>query len=357
MHRARSAAAVALLVLASSADAQTAQLDATGARNSTLVSDSRVGPDVGVNNPIYLPTPGPGGPISGFVNLLFNRGGGAFSACTGTMLSNRKILTAAHCVSDGTSLTSANFFARFRVGTGNTAADWVTLRGSGYSVRDGYTGNVIDGRDVAVLTLDSDAPSWTRKHGITNQTPLQKAAIGGYGLYGRAGFAGVGDDQFTNRARVRQGFNIFETTCNSSLLCATAASSDPAAGPGGVLLADLDRSGRSSNSAICASLGFCNAGFDGFEEVGISFGDSGSGAFAADGSILGVASFGFLTENGEAPFGALFGYACVAFSTVNAECDGNARWVTSQVPEPATFTMTAVGLLGLLGVARRKRVA
>ncbi len=353
---------VLALSLAFVAPPLTAQLSAPAmggtASSITIVSDRGEGPGEGLDNPIYQRGGfGAGSVNAATVNLWFRDATGTVgSACTGTMLNARQLLTAAHCVSRGGALTSASFTARFRVGAGTTAADWIEVSGTQYAVRDGYVGGAYDERDVAVLTLSDDAPNWAIGNGLSDSPALGEARIGGYGR------AGVVDDlflvqsnQLTDAAVLRTGYNMFETTCRTGGQCARADDPD-VAGFGGILLADMDRSGRSANGALCA-LGFCTAGLDGLREVGVSFGDSGSAAFDVQGRILGVASFAVLFPGGTALAGFEFGYACVANVAGNEGCQSNHRWVQSQlVPEPSTYAMLATGLVGLLAVARRRRV-
>ncbi len=360
----RQSAALGLaLSLASVAQAQasaTAQVDLNSVSNFTMVSDNRApGAGVGIDNPIYRAGGfGAGSANASVVNLWFNRVGGGISGCTGTMLNARQILTAAHCVSNGSALTSTSFTARFRVGAGNTAADWIEVTGNQYAVRDGYSGQVIEERDVAVLTLSADAPAWAAGRGLADGPALVRSTIGGYGRYGVIGGPQSFSDQFNNNAIVRSGWNIFESTCRTGGLCAGAGNPD-FAGFGGVILADADLSGQSGNGFLCATLGFCNAGFGDFMEVGINRGDSGSAALDANGRIIGVASWGSISDPGSLiPVGGNIGYACVANVAGNAACQANYNWVQAQVvPEPSTYALMATGLAGLAAMARRRRKA
>jgi hypothetical protein len=86
------------------------------------------------------------------------------------------------------------------------------------------------------------------------------------------------------------------------------------------------------------------------DEVGLGRGDSGGPALF-NGMIVGVASWGARLDNTYPSFGwgSINGHA----STVNA---ANLAWIQSQViPEPGTYAMVVVGLLGTGLVARRRR--
>jgi V8-like Glu-specific endopeptidase len=345
-------------VVASTANAQATFVRADGEHHHTVVTgDTLVGPGVGIDNPIYLPPPTDAN-YTGVVNLWFRGANGAVaSACTGTLLNSRKILTAGHCVSTGTNALSwSSFTARFR----NADGTFTEVNGTGFAVQANYSGNVLEEQDVAVLTLSADAPATARTYSLFTGNPLVDYTMAGYGRTG-TGLTGDGNtanNQFNAVNVLRAGRNRFESTGRDDQTFATALNADPSA-YGGILLSDFDREGQSTAGFVCTNLGFCNSGIA--RETAIGRGDSGSAAFTNTWQVLGVASWGSGSGGVLSRFGNYFGYACVANYSANARCQENYNFVQAQlnpnavVPEPSTYALMATGLIGLFGVARRRR--
>ena len=333
------------------------------------------------NDPRYL-TPYGSTPWDGVAQLYMrNAGGNVASGCTGTLLDGgRAILTAAHCVSNGASLTAFSVDVRFLGPLGFVT--YTVSTQSQIHVRSGYNGSVINTRDVAVLYLDRTADAAIPRYGLFQGNPLlAKASLVGFGTSG-TGLTGANDGNnfFNNNVIRRQGNNRWEATCSTGGSCTANGAGQALRG---VLLDDFDNGlsapAAQNGNGMCRFFGMpladptfgpmlCQTGY-GLDEVGLGPGDSGGPGFLGQ-QIAGVASF--LATLGGDPFPSggfqsLNGHACVAnYVSPDAgfansdDCAANYGFVTDQmalaaVPEPATFALLATGL-GLVGlVARRRR--
>lgn len=348
---------------------------ASGNVSTIVVSDYGSG-GTGYNNSRYTANRSAGSTYSGVVNLWFRDANNAVQgACTGSLLTGGKILTAAHCISN---VAYTSFTARFyQTGTG-----WVDVQGTEMVAKTGYvTGNVVSEHDVAVLTLSSTPPSFARTYSLAVGPVLgETITLAGYGRIGQ-GVSGdaYSSNQFNDNALLRTGKNVFETTCITDLNddtdtdhCATFASG-LAATRGGILLADFDVGGVDPrftdptpvySDGLCGRLGFCTPSVgDAFEEVLTGRGDSGGANFLSDWTVAGVTSFGWFNGSVGARLGYQAGYTCVANVDDNAGCQSNYNWVNEQlgivpdpvtVPEPATGGLVAMGVLAMGVVVRRR---
>ncbi|MBI3789598.1 MAG: trypsin-like serine protease [Gemmatimonadetes bacterium] len=364
-------AAILAAALAHTAAAQlpTWSLSTAGNASTPFQAQSMLVGAVGsnTNDPRYSTPRGAGN--DGVAGLLITKPSGTF-LCTGSLLmSGQDILTAAHCLANSSGVVDATSVQAVFFPNGSSGS--FTVTSTSFRVNSLYNGQVINDNDIAIIRLATPitTPGIDRYNIWTGPIPTNNTVnFVGFGLRGSGalGFtAGAGSR--------RQGLNRFDFF-NSP----------------GVLISDFD-SGNQLNDASCyfnPGSSFCDLG-TGADEVGLGGGDSGGPAFITSGGqryIAGVASFGATFGLGLVnPFGI-----CVPAGDPRASTDatgclpGNflalgpdidnslngtfgefnghvstayqAGWIMNNtVPEPASFVLVGSGLLGLLGVMRRRK--
>jgi hypothetical protein len=384
-------AAVALMPVAAMANNTTSGSSGglSWEASSNVVGQTGTGTAAAVppGNPIYL-APNASG-YSGSVGLLMTYSNGQQFVCSGSLLTSGKILTAAHCVSDGAYQTPGGVAAGlvrtqvlFQNAASNAADESVyglpagvtAIDVTNYNVHWGYTGEVIDQNDIAVLTLADAAPAFAQAYDIYTGGDLTgdqfnvngfgtRSVTGGVdGTTGPGAGAGVG--------RRRQGDNIYDYRLGDAAFDgfftdrgANGRNFFGAAEIDFSFISDFDN-GTATNSQACrlasvlvaggtagaTALGFCTNGV-GPLEVGIAGGDSGGAAFI-NGRIASVNSYSL-------SFGTGFGDFKTGLQSSWGELNGfvptyiHADFING-VPEPGTWAMMILGF-GFVGGALRRR--
>jgi hypothetical protein len=364
--------ALATMAIAPAAFAQSGQIN-VGDAEKIMVTSRTTGATF--NDPSFFPA---ASALTGQANLNLNYVGVGNIGCTGSLLwTGRHILTAAHCVSESSGdIRVSSGTVRLRNGVGG----FNTYSVSGLAaVKSGYSGNVVEEQDVAILTLNTEVASVHTRYNIhSGDATGSRSLLAGYG---RTGTGINGDDtpttQFTATPDLRRGWNRFDTSCTEAAgpspifaTCANNANANKGAF-GGILMMDFDLPTNPNASDLCTSaLGICVGPESGgamgtFDETGVGRGDSGGGAFnEASGGIVGVASWGVGNGTNLSQFGRVNGYACVANYAANARCLENYNFIintigapTVVIPEPSTYALVATGLFVMGVVARRRRSA
>nr|WP_205958336.1 PEPxxWA-CTERM sorting domain-containing protein [Qipengyuania sediminis] len=399
------AAVVALLPAAAAAQTNTASGSKDGLEwtaSSNIVGQNGTGTLAAGGNPEYF-APNRDGTknFSGSVGMLMTYANGSQFVCSGSLLTSGKVLTAAHCVSNGAGV-GTNGVAPGLVRTqvlfmndeasnadafvyGNPPVAGVTaIDVASYSVHFAYTGQVIDQNDIAVLTLSQAAPAFAQAYDLylpgDNELKGEVFNVNGFGTRSiTGGIDGTtGPGAGAGPGRRREGDNLYDyrfgDAAFNGFFTNTAPGGENFFGSARVeytYVSDFDRSGFAANSQSCrlasalvsgataaertanaTALGFCTNGL-GLREVGIAGGDSGGGAFI-NGQLASVNSFGLT-------FGTGFGDFKPGLNDSWGEMNGFVptfihRDFIAGVPEPGTWAMMILGF-GFVGGAMRRRGA
>ncbi len=367
--------ALAPLVLASAAEAQVKT--AAGVRDGlaweaqtriigmTPTSSVALPGTGGGGDPIFFPS----GTKAGTVALIMDYGGGSRFICSGSLVSSRSIVTAGHCVSDGAGTSNPlTTTAYFYTGDPNERTPFspsaIAIDVTRYYVNPGYSGEVIDQNDIAVLRLGADAPDFATIYDLYIAGDLTGTGFNVAGYGGRSTIGGtLGVDSRTGF--LREGDNIYDYAWGNGEFGGFFTNRD-ANGEGFFGFGDYELSfvsdfdsGLGANDMACliagavgASAGFgCNLGV-GAREVGIAGGDSGGPGFV-NGKLASVNSYGL-------SFGTDFGDCRAGLNSSCGEYSGyvpiyiHEAFISGAVPEPASWAMMIAGF-GLVGGAVRRR--
>lgn len=325
---------------------------------------------IGGGDPLYFPTANKRGTVA----LIMEYSDGSRFICSGSVIGGgMSIATAGHCVSGGAGTanpikTTAYFFKgdpneRTPFQTGGVSIDV-----SRYFVNPGYSGEVIDQNDIAILRLKSAAPSWANVYDLyTTDINGLDFNVAGYGTRSTVGGASGNTAPAGGRTGfLREGDNTYDYAWGNAAFGGFFTDRD-AAGENFFGLADVqfsyisdfdnglaaqDQAGR-----IAAAVGAGNAFNDlglGAREVNIAGGDSGGPGFI-DGKLASINSYGLTFGANFGDFGGglnsgwgeFSGYVPVFIHTdfINA---------AAAVPEPSSWAMLIAGF-GLTGAAMRRR--
>jgi hypothetical protein len=333
-----------------------------------LVGVTSTGTIASGGDPIYLPSRPERNSV---VALIMDYGADGSFICSGSLLSDRaSILTAGHCVSSGAGtagpLAVTAYFYDGPNGDATLTSVGTAVPISQIFVHPGYTGEVIDQNDIAVLRLSVEAPAFAQGYNINQSGALEGKNFTVAGVGGRSTVGGnLGVNAGTGR--LREGDNRYDFTLGDAdffgFFTDIDANGENFFGTAQIehsIISDFDN-GLVANDASCilgvAAFGgnpgrFCDLG-RGAREVGVAGGDSGGPQFFK-GKVSSVTSYGL-------SFGADFGDAVAGLQSSFGEYSGyvptsihTAFIRDSMVPEPGSWMMMIAGF-GLAGTAMRRQ--
>lgn len=290
----------------------------------------------------------PGGPYEGVAMLTISIPGSGTFICSGSLLSSgEEILTAGHCVTNGSgsfvagTTVKVSFDSGTSISTGNITVD------PSYNPSDEVA-------DLAVIHLGTQAPASAERYGLYTNTDEQ-FQIMNIVAYGETGWGGTGavagsyGTKYQGENRV-DGFigdiPTFVSDVNSS--------TSPWVSNGSTLLFDFDNGLVANDVGSYSPFNDPDLGL-GVDEVDIAPGDSGGPEFIS-GLIAGVNVFGvgfagapdISPNKTNSSFGEIAGGMRVS---------SYSDWILANetTPEPSTLILTGCGLLMLVWSRRKFR--
>lgn len=358
------AAALAAFTFAAPAHAQktVTSVDGRWTASQEIIGQTSTATVAGGGNPIYIP---PRPQYSGVVGLLMDFGAQGAFVCSGSLIGRDTILTAAHCVSGGAGtpgpLSTTAFFyggpddpALYAGGAGI-----VQIGVSQITVNPGYTGEVIDQNDIAVLRLSENAPEFAPVYRLSSISDLTGVnhEVAGYGVRSDTG-GSIGSNLGTGR--LRSADNRFDFRFGDADFAGYWTGVFGNANVDNVWISDFDngtafRDGSCNvgifegfSNAVFQSSKYCDLGRGAREGIG-GGGDSG-GAYFVDGELAAVHSFGlwYRADESNNRFGQLKGAVSVAF---------HRDFILASIPEPTSWAMMLSGFALVGSAIRRKQVS
>ena len=330
---------------------------------------------IGGGDVIYKPSSNK----SGVVALIMQTAQGGF-ICSGSLIGNRYIATAAHCVAgaDGQRnaiTTTAHLFNGDPDQRTVAAGVSQTIQVSHYFIHPNYTGDVIDQNDIAILRLSEGPSAQFERYDLHTPTTLTGAIanIAGYGTRSTVGgAAGTTPPAGARTGYLREGDNKFDYAWGNPLFqgffTEVIDGTNFFLGTADIehsYISDFDNglSAQSQARRIANAIGLGPIGNNNFDdngvgarEIGVAGGDSGGPGFI-NGDLASINSYGLT-------FGANFGDTDDALNNSFSEFSGYVpvfihqqfieQSMTAAIPEPSSWAMLIAGF-GLIGATMRRR--